>query len=174
MQVGFENRKVVDPQIHAINPNRKLPTLDDKGVVLFESPAINLYLVEKHGGPLKWANLAEAGRCYQWTLWAATEIEPESQAWGYAQFVTPEPRDATVIAKTVADMHEPLSVLDGALTGSHYLAAERFTVADLNVASVLYRLLFFDGLDRYSQVKGWMQRCWDRPAAKKCRQMREG
>jgi glutathione S-transferase len=70
-------------------------------------------------------------------------------------------------------MHEPLSVLDGALTGRHYLAADRFTVADLNVASVLYRLLFFDGLHRYSQVKAWMDRCYERPAARKCRQMRE-
>lgn len=173
VKVGFENRKVVDPQVHAINPNRKLPTLDDDGTVLFESLAINLYLVEKYGGPLKWANAGEAGRCYQWSLWAATEIEPESQAWGHAQLVAPEPRDAKAIAAAVADMHEPLSILDGALTGRPYLAAERFTVADLNVASVLYRLLFFDGLHKYSQVKGWMERCWERPAAKRCRQMRE-
>lgn len=170
VQVGFENRKVVDPRIHALNPNRKLPTLDDDGIVLFESLAINLYLVEKHGGPLKWATAAEAGRCYQWTLWAATEIEPESQAWGYAKFVAP---DATALAAATADMHEPLSVLDGALTGKHFLAADRFTVADLNVASVLYRLLFFEDLHRYSEVKGWMDRCWSRPAATKCRQMRE-
>ncbi len=173
VKVGFENRKVVDPQIHAINPNRKLPTLDDDGTILFESLAINLYLAEKHGGALKWANAAEAGHCYQWTLWAATEIEPESQAWGYAQFVLPEPRDPAAIASAAADMHEPLSILDGALTGRHHLAAERFTVADLNVASVLYRLLFFDGLQRYGQVKSWMDRCWSRPAARKCRQMRE-
>jgi glutathione S-transferase len=174
VKVGFENRKVVDPQVHAVNPNRKLPVLDDQGIALFESLAINLYLAEKHGGPLKWANLIEAGRCYQWTLWAATEIEPEAQAWSYAQFGAPEPRDPKAIAAAVADMHEPLSILDGALTGRHYLAADRFTVADLNVASVLYRLLFFDGLRRYSEVKAWMDRCWERPAARKCRQMREG
>ncbi len=63
VKVGFENRRVVDPQVLAIDPNRKLPTLvDDDGTVLFESLAIDLYLVEKHGGPLKWTNAAEAGR----------------------------------------------------------------------------------------------------------------
>jgi glutathione S-transferase len=174
VMVGFENRKVVDPKVHAINPNRKLPTLDDDGVVLFESLAINLYLAEKHGGPLKWANAEEAGRCYQWTLWAATEIEPVSQAWGYARFMTPEPRDPKAIAAAAANMHGPLSVLDGVLTAKHFLAAERFTVADLNVASVIYRLLSFEDLHKYSQVKAWMDRCWSRPAAMKCRQMREG
>jgi glutathione S-transferase len=173
VQVGFEQRKVVDPQVHAINPNRKVPTLDDGGTILFESLAINLYLAEKHGGPLKWANAAEAGRCYQWALWAATEIEPPSQAWGAVKFGTPEPHDPKALAAAVAGMHAPLSILDGALTGKHYLAADRFTVADLNVASVLYRLIFFDGLHKYSQVKGWMDRCWSRPAAQKCRKMRE-
>jgi glutathione S-transferase len=170
VNIGFENRKVIDPQLHAINPNRKLPVLDDDGTVLFESLAINLYLAEKHGGSLKWADAAEAGRCYQWTLWAANEIEAKSQAWGYAKFVTP---DAKALAAAEVELHEPLSILDGALNGRHYLAAERFTVADLNVASVLYRLIFFDGLRRYSQVKAWLGRCYERPAAKKARQMRE-
>ena len=172
VNVGLEDRKVVDPRVHAINPNRKLPILDDDGTILFESLAINLYLVEKHGGPLKWSDAAEAGRCYQWSLWAATEIEPESQAW-QSRFMAPEPRDAAAIAAAAAEMHAPLSALDGALTGRHYLAAERFTVADINVASVLYRLLFFEDLHKYSQVKGWMERCWSRPAARKCRLMRE-
>jgi glutathione S-transferase len=174
VKVGFENRKVTDPQVHAINPNRKLPTIvDDDGTVLFESLAINLYLADKYGGALKWANAAEAGRCYQWSLWAANEIEMKSQNWGYARFVAPEPRDPKAIAAAAADLHEPLSILDGALTGKHYLAADRFTVADVNVASVLYRLLSFEDLHKYSEVKAWMDRCWGRPAAQKCRKMRE-
>jgi glutathione S-transferase len=122
----------------------------------------------------KWSNAIEAGRCYQWTLWSATEIEDLSQAWGYARFVAPEPRDAQVIAAAAGALHGPLSVLDGALTDRHFLAAERFTVADLNVASVLFRLRAFDDLHKYSQVKAWMERCWDRPAARKCLKMREG
>ncbi len=171
VNVGFEQRKVVDPQVHAINPNRKLPVLDDDGTILFESLAINLYLVEKHGGPLKWTNPAEAGRCYQWSLWATNEIEAQAQAWGAAKFVT---SDATALEAAAAALHEPLSILDGALTGKHYIAAaDRFTVADLNVASVLYRLVFREDLHRYSEVKAWMDRCWSRPAAQKCRKMRE-
>jgi glutathione S-transferase len=116
--IGFDNHKVADPRLHAVNPNRKVPALDDDGTILFESLAINLYLAEKHGGPLKWLNAIEAGRCYQWTLWAATEIEVPSQAWGYARFVAPEPGDPEAIAAAAAAMHGPLSVLDGTLLGS--------------------------------------------------------
>ena len=174
VKIGFENMKVVDPRLHALNPNRKLPTLDAGGTILFESMAINLYLAEKHGGPLKWADAAEAGRCFQWSLWVANEMEPKSQAWGFAKFMAPEPRDAKAIEAAAAGMDASLTVLDGALKGRDWLAADRFTVADCNVAGVLYRLLWFDGLGRYANVKAWMDRCWARPAARKARQMREG
>jgi glutathione S-transferase len=174
VKIGFENMKVVDPTLHALNPNRKLPALDDDGVVLFESLAINLYLVDKYGGPLKWANPSEAGRCYQWSLWAANEMEPKSQSWGFARFMAPEPRDPGAIEAAAAGMVAPLVVLDGALKGRQWLAADRFTVADCNVAGVLYRLLWFDDLAKYANVKAWMDRCWARPAAQKARKMREG
>ena len=32
--IGFEDRKVVDPRLHALNPNHKVPALDDHGVAL--------------------------------------------------------------------------------------------------------------------------------------------
>lgn len=174
LKIGFENTKVVDPRLHALNPNRKLPVLDDDGTVLFESLAINLYLAEKHGGALKWANAAEAGCCFHWALWAANEMEPKSQAWGYAKFMAPEPRDAKAIDAAAAGMDAPLAVLDSALKGRQWLTADRFTVADCNTAGVLYRLLSFDGLGKHANVKAWMDRCWARPAAIKARKMREG
>ena len=120
------------------------------------------------------ADAAEAGRCFQWSLWVANEMEPKSQAWGFAKFMAPEPRDAKAIEAAAAGMDASLTVLDGALKGRDWLAADRFTVADCNVAGVLYRLLWFDGLGRYANVKAWMDRCWARPAARKARQMREG
>ena len=38
-----------------------MPSIDDDGLVLHESLAINLYLAKKHGGPLAPANVAEDG-----------------------------------------------------------------------------------------------------------------
>jgi glutathione S-transferase len=71
-------------------------------------------------------------------------------------------------------MEWPLTVLNGALAGRQYLVEpDTFTVADLNVASVLYRLLFVD-LAGKQNLHDWVRRCWDRPAAKKARAMREG
>ena len=77
--------KAADAPLHSrsaaflkVNPNGHIPSIDDGGLVLHESLAINLYLAKKHGGPLAAANLAEEGEMGMWSLWAATEVEPHS------------------------------------------------------------------------------------------------
>jgi glutathione S-transferase len=65
-----------------------------------------------------------------------------------------------------------LAVLETALTRSEWLAGPAFSVGDLNVASALYRALSID-LAKWPRVKAWLDRCWERPAAKKARAMRE-
>ena len=66
------------PEFLKVNPNGHVPSIDDDGLVLHESLAINLYLAKKHGGPLAPANVAEDGLMTMWALWAATEVEPHA------------------------------------------------------------------------------------------------
>ena len=42
-----------DPTYLEVNPNGRIPAIDDDGFRLFESLAITQYLVRKHGGPLQ-------------------------------------------------------------------------------------------------------------------------
>src|SRR5262252_718573 len=63
------------PEFIKLNPNGHVPSIEDDGLVLHESLAINLYLAKKHGGPLAPANVAEDGEMAMWSLWAATELE---------------------------------------------------------------------------------------------------
>src|SRR4029450_6484840 len=48
------------PSFLKVNPNGHIPTMEDDGLVLHESLAINLYLAKKHGGPVAAAKLSEA------------------------------------------------------------------------------------------------------------------
>ena len=66
------------PEFLKVNPNGHVPSMEDDGLVLHESLAINLYLAKKHGGPLAPANPGEDALMTMWALWAATEAEPHS------------------------------------------------------------------------------------------------
>jgi glutathione S-transferase len=83
-QPGFKLERAVE-----INPNNKIPALEDGALVLFESLAINLHIAGKAGAPLMPAG-DDASRVLQWTLWAATEAEPHVMRWSYNAYLKPE------------------------------------------------------------------------------------
>jgi glutathione S-transferase len=158
-----------------INPNNKIPALEDGDLVLFESLAINLHIAGKVGAPLMPTG-NDASRALQWTLWAATEAEPHVMRWAYNTFIRP-PADRiaaeAVLGKEATDQR--LAVLEAELSGRDYLVGNGFTIADLNLASVLYGA-FMNGYDftAFPKVKAWLALCLERPAAKRARAQREG
>ena len=156
-----------------INPAGHIPAVDDDGFKLSESMAINLYLAKKHGKLYPSDPHIEA-KAWQWSFWAVSELDRPIVQWITNAVLLPvEQRSASAALAAREDLEWPLQVLDGELKGRQYLAdPNTFTVADLNVASVLYRLLFVD-LSGKPNLDSWLKRCWDRPAAKKARAMRE-
>jgi glutathione S-transferase len=161
----------------AVNPNGRIPALDDEGFVLFESLAITMYLARKHAhAGLYPATLPDEARLWQWSLWGANEIETPLIQWISNRFVLPpEKRNATIAAEAEAKLPRPMAVLDAHLATRRHLLGGEFTVADLNVASLLYTAWFNKGdLSRWPQVRGWLERVLTRPAAVKARKLREG
>jgi glutathione S-transferase len=162
--------------IAAVNPNGKIPALQDGTLTLFESLAINLHIAGKAGAPLMPAG-DDASRVMQWTLWAATEAEPTHQQWAYNTYILPaEKRDAAEAAKGAAALAQRLDVLEAHLAaGGPWLLGKGFTIADLNLAAVLYGS-WFNGFDyaRWPRTKAWLDACLNRPAALKARRQREG
>jgi len=145
------------PSFLKVNPNGHIPTMDDDGVVLHESLAINLYLAKKHGGPLAPATLAEDGEMTMWALWAVTEVEPYSLS-----IAQNGPTDAALAA-----LRAPFAVLDKAVAGG-FVVGNRFTVADINVAEIVRYAqnapMLFDAAPK---VKAWLAACHARPAFRK-------
>ncbi|MBY0335232.1 MAG: glutathione S-transferase family protein [Acetobacteraceae bacterium] len=172
--VGF-GPESKSPDHLRINPNGKIPAMEDGDLVLFESLAINLHLAMKAGPPL-WPAGDDASRALQWTLWAATEVEPAAMQWAYNTYIRPPAdRDAGQAAMGAAALKARLSVLETALGAQPFLLASGFGVADLNLASVLYGA-WANGFDfgEHPRVKAWLDRCVARPAAQKARALREG
>ena len=159
----------------AINPNNKIPALEDGSLVLFESLAINMHIARKAGAPLMPSG-DDASRVDQWTLWAATEAEPHVMRWSYNAYLKPEaervPAEAAA-GKEALDAR--LAVLEAELATRPFLLGDAFTVADLNLASVLYGS-WLNGYDytRFPKVKAWLDACLTRPKALAARKQREG
>ena len=163
------------PEYLAVNPVGKIPAIDDDGFRLSESLAITTYLVKRHGGPLQPASLQDEARALQWALWGATEIErPAIDMVSNRYVLPPDRRDAALAQSSQAQLERPLGVLDAQLAGAPYLLGERFTVADLNVSSLLYTA-WFNKVDfsRWPRIADWLERCLTRPAARVARKMRE-
>lgn len=161
------------PDFLKINPAGHIPAIDDDGFKLSESMAINLYLAKKHG-KLQPATPQGEAKAIQWSFWAAHEVDRQVVQWVINTTSLPVEQRSTKAAFAAREELEwPLQVLDGELGKHQYLAdPDTFTVADLNVAAVLYRLLFVD-LAGKPHLDQWLKRCWDRPAAKRARAMRE-
>ncbi len=154
------------PDFLAINPNGRVPVLVDGDLTLFESMAINLYLAKKYDGGLQPKTLEDEARAIQWSFWGVTELEAQLIQMLLHTVMLPEAeRDPTQIKAAVETLERPLRVLDGALADRAHLLGDAFTIADLNVASVLSlaNIVKLD-LAGSANVKRWFDACLSRPA----------
>jgi glutathione S-transferase len=172
--VDFATGETRQPAYLAINPNGHVPAIDDDGLILWESMAINLYVAKKYGlGTLYPAALAGEARAWQWSFWAMTELERPVLTAMFNRAIYPEDkRDAAAADQAEKELQHPFGVLDSAVSATPYLLGGDFTVADLNVAAVLSwarpaRLDFTP----FPKAADWLSRCALRPAAKAARDL---
>jgi glutathione S-transferase len=175
--VPYESEKVSfigetrKPEFLRLNPNGHIPVLKDGDLVLWESLAINLYLARKYDKGLWPKTVEDEGRAYQWSVWAMTELEePVLTTLLHRMFFPEEQRDPKKADDAAERFKQPLSVLEGALGGRPYLLGNAFSVADLNVASVI-SWAPLAGLELSQNVQGWLGRCTGRPAFARVQQM---
>ena len=161
------------PEFYALNPNGRVPTIDDDGFILTESMAINFYLAKKHKSPLVPADPRHEALALQWSLWETDRTDRSLvDYFRHTTEFAPEQRKPEVAEACWKEVTASFDVLEKALTKSEWLAGPSFSVGDLNVASALFRALSLD-LSKWPKFNAWLNRCWERPAAKKARAMRE-
>ena len=149
-----------------LNPNARIPTLVDGDVVLWESMAINLYLAQKYEGPMHCVSPKVLGLAAQWSFWAMLEMEALLLDLLQHRAMLPEfARDASYAERDELLLRKPLGVLGNALSGRDHLADGNFTVADLNVASILvWGKMARLSLSPHPNAARWLDSCLARPA----------
>jgi len=172
--LDYRGEALKTPEYLALNPNGRIPTLVDGDLVLWESMAITLYLARRYAGAsgLWPATVGGEGLAWQWSFWVMTEVErPLLSVLMHSRVLPEEKRDPAKVSRDLGILKGPFGVLDRALHGREYLVGDTFTVADLNVASVLSwckpaRIR----LHEYPSLDAWLDRCLARPARKQAQQ----
>ena len=134
---------VNEPHYLAMNPNAKVPTIDDDGFILWESNAILRYLAAKHDNgtlfPVEPQQRADADR---WMDWQQTTVGPTLTPifWGLVR--TPEAeRDPAAIEAARVAMIPVMQMLDDRLADRTHVAGDAFTLADIPLGIMAYRWL---------------------------------
>lgn len=129
------------PEYLAMNPNARVPTMDEDGFILWESNAIVRYLAAKHdlGGlcPSDPRQRADADR---WMDWQQTTVGGAITPIFWNLVRTPEPqRDMAAVEAAKTTMAGLMKIMDDALSSRPYLAGDSFTMGDIPVAIAVYR-----------------------------------
>jgi glutathione S-transferase len=174
------------PEFLALNPNGHIPVLVDERpegtVTVWESMACALYIARVHGQAngqsISPASPREEAETLRWSFWTVTELEKDALTVLMHRMAMPADQRKPELAEQAENrLKVPLAVLESHLQAQHaqgqaHLAADRFTVADVCVASVANWIRPAPGLlSQFPAVSGWLHACMEREAQKRVRAM---
>ncbi len=163
----------------ALNPNGKIPSIvdphgpDDAPVGIFESGAILLYLAEKTGELIP-SDAVGRLECIQWLFFQMAGVGPMFGQYGhFFKFVADKVTDPYPTERYQNETIRLLSVLDQRLDGRQWIMGDDYTIADIATFPWVRTLRDFYGageavgLDKFTHVTAWLERCLERPASQK-------
>ena len=168
----------------ALNPNGHIPVVIDErpegAVTVWESMACALYIARVHGQAdghsISPATPREEAEALRWSFWTVSELEKDALTVLMYRLAMPQAQRKPELAEQAESrLKVPLAVLEQHLQAQHaqgqaYVAANRFTVADVCVASVASWIRPAAALlAQYPAVAAWLKACVDRPAQAQAR-----
>ena len=128
------------PAFTAMNPNQKMPVLEDDGFVLWESNAIAQYLASKRPESGLWPTApARQADVARWQFWQTAHWGPACGIYTFERvvkkFANLGPPNEAEIAKAEPDFHKYAGVLNGQLRGKRWVTGDRLTVADFSLGA---------------------------------------
>ncbi|MBL8644013.1 MAG: glutathione S-transferase family protein [Rhodospirillaceae bacterium] len=155
------------PEFLALNPNGKIPVIDDSGVIVWESNAIVRYIADKHGkGTWSPADPGQRAQADQWMDWYLNHLNPGFMGIFLDYFKVPEPkRDQALIGRHIKAAMDAYALVERCLEKQPNMLGEQITVADIPIAASLYRLYTIGiPVPKMPNIEAWYERLKKRPA----------
>ncbi|NIY82176.1 glutathione S-transferase family protein [Vibrio hepatarius] len=156
-------------EFRQVNPNGKLPAIDDNGTTVFDSTAILLYLAEKHQTLL--GKPQDKAQLLSWLMFIGTGLGPFSGQSVHFHYAAPESLDYAK-NRYMRETERHYSVLDQHLAGKNYIVGDELTIADISAWGWIdkaERVLGEGRLNEYPNIKAWFEQINARPAVEVAR-----
>ena len=141
IDAGMSFGLVNEPWYQNLNPNARVPTIDDDGVILWESNVIVRYLAAKHAtGTLMPADMVARAKADMWMDWQQNTVMPGLGPVFLGLIRTAaDKRDMAAINSGVESAAATFRILDAHLAGRTYMIADHLTIADIPLGCATYR-----------------------------------
>ena len=171
IDAGMQFGVVDTPAYRKLNPNGRVPTIEDGDYVLWESHAICRYLAMQYGGEAVYPREPKARASVdRWMDWLLASVAPVDVPVFWGTIRTPlEKHDKAAIVENVKKLSAVMQILEDRLAGRQYLEGDQATLADLLLGIFAFRYLMNPFIERPSQpnLAAWCERLCARPSYKK-------
>jgi glutathione S-transferase len=142
LQFGLNNT----PEFLKMNPNGLVPTLEDGGLVLWESNTIMRYLVSQHDKKGRFPKgVAAQYNSEKWMDWQLATFWPPLRTTFLGLTRTPEAeRNYDVLLKCYQETNKTLGLLDQVLGTQAYCSGNEFNIGDIVVALGVHRWILLN------------------------------
>lgn len=156
-------------EFRQVNPNGKLPAIDDNGTTVFDSTAILLYLAEKHQTLL--GKPQDKAQLLSWLMFIGTGLGPFSGQSVHFHYAAPESLDYAK-NRYMRETERHYLVLDQHLADRKYIVGDELTIADISAWGWIDKVEHVLGkgrLNDYTNIKAWFEQVNSRPSVKVAR-----
>src|SRR5450631_2091901 len=150
-----------EPEYLAMNPNARVPTLQEGDFVLWESNSIMRYLVLAHAAqsPIYPQRPTLRAGVDRWLDWTLSTLQPVDRPVFWALVRTPvEQRDMVAIQKDADAEAVQWRIVDAQLSTRRFIEGDDFTIADIALGAYARRWFGVEGI-RKPQL-GHLERCF--------------
>ena len=161
--VDLTKGESMTPEFKAINPNGKIPTLEDGDFVLWESQAIMVYIAEKHDSSLVPKDLKARADMHRWLNWNSAHF---GAAIGGITWETVAPmlfpgheRNQLKFDESLTNLEKYAPILDAQLGKTKFVTGDTPTLADIALAApIIHKEMANLPLDGYQNIMSWFGR----------------
>lgn len=158
--VNLFRKENLQPDFLKINPTHTVPVLDDNGFILWDSHAINEYLVTVYGGennPLFPRDPKIRATIQQRNHFDSGSAFPAFAAMSF-RILFAKKKD--IPEESLLRTREVYRLVEKFLENTEYIASDNITIADFSAVTTLTTLeVFVPEISNYPRVSAYIERC---------------